>query len=91
MSPLCESQATPRLTAAQTTAVRPSDARMKALLLCCPDGRGMSRDVELKNTTTVMSQNDKDEQNLEPNRWDSEESTEASLPKLKLVLDMPLS
>jgi hypothetical protein len=33
----------------------------------------MSRDVEVKNTTTVMSQNDKHEQNLEPNRWDSEE------------------
>jgi len=49
----------------------------------------MSREVEVKNTTTVMSQNDKDEQDLEPNRWDSEEFTKPAI-KLKLVLDMPL-
>jgi hypothetical protein len=28
-------------------------------LLCCPGSRGMSRDVEGEDTTTVMCQNDK--------------------------------
>ena len=49
----------------------------------------MSRDVEVKNTTTIMSHNDKGEQDLEPNRWDSEEFTKPAI-KLTLVLDMPL-
>lgn len=46
----------------------------------------MSRDVEVKNTTTIMSHNDKGEQDLEPNRWDSEEFTK---PAIKLFLTCP--
>jgi hypothetical protein len=42
-------------------------------LLRCPGRRGMSRDVEVEDATTVMCQNDKNEENLEPNCWHSEE------------------
>ena len=41
-------------------------------LLCSPFSRGMSCDVEVDNASSVMRENDEDEQDFKPDRVDGE-------------------